>query len=339
MGRDGATAITIYAGGEAEPVGEEAALMGSADGREGCSPSPLLEAPLQGDAPGDWQDWAERLALRFCGPACVVGLTAGTLEACRKLITPGISPPEVGALIEAIRIGCACAGLVFLAIVNSVDPGSLRHWTAAEGRPAELDALPPGRTRTDKVTLANGDTYRWCATCRLWKPPRCSHCASCERCFLRYDHHCPWVGTCVGALNHRFFSSFLLFIGLAGGTVPVSAWMAYVQGPSAHISAALLGRVAPLPAAQRAVGLTLSLTSAGALLGFFALCSTCYCGTLVCFGVASWAMLLCDTTTKERFGHERHELDCEETCAQMGTGGWQREMRSILCGPVRRRDH
>ncbi|KAF8064338.1 DHHC palmitoyltransferase-domain-containing protein [Lyophyllum atratum] len=51
--------------------------------------------------------------------------------------------------------------------------------------------------------------HRYCAIDEIVKPYRTHHCRSCGTCILKYDHHCPWIGQCVGARNHKFFLNFV----------------------------------------------------------------------------------------------------------------------------------
>lgn len=66
---------------------------------------------------------------------------------------------------------------------------------------------------------------RFCHTCNILRPPLCSHCRRCDNCVFDFDHHCYWVGNCIGQRNHKAFVVFLLTaLGVVCIFMALSAW-------------------------------------------------------------------------------------------------------------------
>lgn len=62
--------------------------------------------------------------------------------------------------------------------------------------------------------------FKECTRCSendvaLLKPPRTRHCKFCDRCCMKLDHHCYWIGNCIGIYNTKFFFQYGFYIFIA----------------------------------------------------------------------------------------------------------------------------
>ena len=55
---------------------------------------------------------------------------------------------------------------------------------------------------------------KYCETCLIFRPQKAAHCNLCNNCVLKFDHHCTWLGTCIGRRNYHYFLWFVLSLNL-----------------------------------------------------------------------------------------------------------------------------
>eukprot|EP00795_Rhopilema_esculentum_P017569 gene17569-9200_t len=121
------------------------------------------------------------------------------------------------------------AGWLFIIVIVTLlktafmDPGIIPRASVEEStyieKTIEAPVQEPGvyrsPPRTQEITLKGQPMkLKYCYTCKIFRPPRASHCSMCDNCVERFDHHCPWVGNCVGKRNYRYFYLFLVSLSL-----------------------------------------------------------------------------------------------------------------------------
>ncbi|XP_039854930.1 probable protein S-acyltransferase 7 isoform X2 [Panicum virgatum] len=125
---------------------------------------------------------------------------------------------QIGGWVASVAVIFTAYILLVLLLTSGRDPGIVPR-NAHPPEPEDIGESPdwPGGQHGStglpltRDVLVNGVSVKvkYCHTCMLYRPPRCSHCSICNNCVERFDHHCPWVGQCIGKRNYRFFFMFV----------------------------------------------------------------------------------------------------------------------------------
>ena len=104
--------------------------------------------------------------------------------------------------------------LITLIIASFIDPGIIRRFDIKNIAIKERYNMDKQRIASRIFHLGHIMTYKYCYTCGIIRPNRSTHCAECNNCVERLDHHCPWIGHCAGKRNYIYFFIFLTLINI-----------------------------------------------------------------------------------------------------------------------------
>ncbi|KAI3519127.1 hypothetical protein L1887_08153 [Cichorium endivia] len=151
------------------------------------------------------------------------------------LFTSGSSP---GYVLDAMREFARVDASLRTPEISK-QPASNKHGSVIvtfDGKQRGENILGNNRMNWTKMVMdlyPNGTSVRTCTCtyCNVVQPPRAKHCHDCDKCVLQFDHHCLWLGTCIGLKNHcRFWWYILMEAALCIWT---GIW--YIQYLNNHI--------------------------------------------------------------------------------------------------------
>ena len=168
--------------------------------------------------------------------------------------------------------------------------------------------------------LVNGHEtrFKYCTACQLYRPLTVSHCKKCNHCVEGFDHHCMFLGQCIGRRNHGTFYQFIVltFVSL----------VLYIAVCVSHL--VIVGLTSNIPIARKLHRILLS-----SILLFYSIGACLFVGALVL--LHSYLLITGQTTAQvaKRYRFP-HLYQCEQRISE------QKEpknplfliLKTLLCG-------
>ncbi|XP_038063867.1 probable palmitoyltransferase ZDHHC24 [Patiria miniata] len=158
--------------------------------------------------------------------------------------------------------------------------------------------------------------WDYCYSCQRNTPPRAYHCGHCGICVLKRDHHCLFIGSCVGYANHRYYLVCIMYITLGALYANYLNMEYIVENVSENLKwTTLLASFTPifgwLFGLTQPVSYFIAFQSGTCALGFL--------GFVILFGYHVYIALRGQTTHEKRRSRDRsYDL------------GWRQNMREVL---------
>lgn len=119
-------------------------------------------------------------------------------------------------LVYQIGVCVVLGHLIFLD--PGIIPRATTRYTDMYDKSTQMYRTKGPPATVEVVINSSAVRLKFCDTCGIYRPPRTTHCSTCDVCVERFDHHCPWLGGCVGRRNYSRFYLFLSLLSLCALT-------------------------------------------------------------------------------------------------------------------------
>ncbi|CAG9316835.1 unnamed protein product [Blepharisma stoltei] len=128
----------------------------------------------------------------------------------------------ISPILPIIAMYCFLSSMVFIWLTTTTEPGIIPKKPVWE----VIGTVPEEFTEAVLISQPNRG-YKYCPTCKIYRPPRSHHCKNCGNCVEDFDHHCRFLDNCIGKRNYRWFMSSV-FSSISLGVTEITGFLFFL---------------------------------------------------------------------------------------------------------------